>query len=119
IDFAAAGGTNFSKLELMRSKNKMSKDNTSLSHVGHTAQEMLGFLKDIHSLTPEIIKTDAVIISGGIQGFLQAYDLISRCPMPAIYGQASALLKRAMESYEVLEHYLQNQMRNYRMAEKL
>ncbi len=119
IDFSAAGGTNFSKLELMRSKNELKEDNAIFSYVGHSAQEMMGFLIDICASYPHNIQTESVIISGGIQDYIQAYSLIAQSPLPAIYGQASALLKRAIDSYEALEDFLLNQMLGYRMAEKL
>lgn len=119
IDFGAAGGTNFSKLEIMRSKNELSNDNMIFSMVGHTAGEMMKFLNDIYKEHSKDIKTEAVIVSGGIQDYIQAYNLVSQSPIPAIYGQASALLKRAMNSYEELEKYLLNQLLGYRMAEKI
>lgn len=119
VDFAAAGGTNFSKLELMRSKNEYKDINEVFSLVGHTAEEMLSFVQEIYENNPDSIQVENLIISGGITDFIQAYGLVAQSPIPAIYGQASALLKRAMKSYEELETFLEQQLLGFRMAEKI
>lgn len=104
IEFAAAGGTNFSKLELMRNDLK-SRFLTPFVHVGHTAEEMVNL---VNTLVPELkdkVKCNTVIISGGIKNFLDGYYLLSKSTLNAIYGQASAFLKYALESQEALDEF--------------
>lgn len=119
VEFGAAGGTNFSKLELMRSQQDRKNENEVLAYVGHSAEEMIKFVRDIVGEEDNVINTNSIIISGGIRDYMHAYSLIAQSPIKAIYGQASALLKRAKESYEELQSYLDNQLLGYRMAEEL
>ena len=58
-----------------------------------------------------------VIISGGIQSFLDGYYLINKIKLPAVYGQASALLKHARNNYDELYQFLDLQINGLRMAE--
>ena len=72
-----------------------------------------------------IIKTEKrtfacqeIIISGGVKSFLDGYYLVERCPMTAVFGQASAFLKHAMD-YESLRKYVELQVSGYKIASKL
>lgn len=115
IDFAANGGTNFSKLELLRNKplKEYYEDVVSL---GHTAAEMVNFLNvGIQKLGPNR-KCDNVIISGGVKNFLDGYYLTTKANANAIFGQASAFLKQANESQEALDKYAEMQIRGLLMA---
>jgi isopentenyl-diphosphate delta-isomerase len=69
----------------------------------------------------EIIQTSEVrcrqvIISGGIKNFLDGYYLIKKCSIPAIFGQASSILKYAKESYDELYNFLEAQLKGYTLA---
>ena len=61
-------------------------------------------------------KCQKVIISGGIQDFLDGYYFISKSSLPAIYGQASAFLKYANNGQEELDQYAQHQIKGLLMA---
>jgi isopentenyl-diphosphate delta-isomerase len=111
LDFGAFGGTNFSRLELLRSDPDRMENYAPLVYVGHTADEMAGFVREswVHNNTQ--IKCKQIIVSGGVENFLHGYALINSMPIPAIYGMASAFLKHATGTYEDLRHYAEMQIR--------
>jgi len=113
IEFGAFGGTNFSKLESMRSDRNI-EINLSLSKLGHDAFEMTGFINQI--VEQGDTKCKEVIISGGISSFLDGYYLINKCKLNSIYGQASALLPHARKSYESLKKYMEQQIESLQLA---
>lgn len=117
IDFAANGGTNFSKLELLRndSLNEYYEDIIAL---GHSAKEMVGFLNASIQELGEERKCNNVIISGGIKNFLDGYYLTSKANIPAIYGQAAPFLKYANESQEALDTFAELQIKGLLMSQK-
>ncbi len=115
IDFGAFGGTNFSKLELMRNDDVFVKELIPLKNVGHTADEMLEMINRLVSDNKEI-KAKQIIISGGIGSFLDGYYLVNKSKLPAIYGQGSAFLKYAMQDYKSLQSFVQSQIKGLEMA---
>jgi len=115
IEFGAFGGTNFSKLELLRNENSGIKELAPLKNVGHTAKEMLEFIDEI-AKEDKRIKAKQIIISGGIDSFLDGYYLINKCELSAVYGQGSAFLKYAMQDYESLQKFVQLQINGLEMA---
>jgi isopentenyl-diphosphate Delta-isomerase len=116
IEFGAFGGTNFAKLELLRNNQLEQEVFGSISHIGHSAIDMLGFINEIESLHQEI-KCRQLIISGGVKSFLDGFYLIGKSKLPAIYGQASGMLKYARESYEELKQYVTLQTKGFRLAQ--
>jgi isopentenyl-diphosphate delta-isomerase len=56
------------------------------------------------------VRCHEVIISGGIQSFLDGYYLTEKLNMSAVYGQASSFLKHAQGDYKVLHDYIQAQV---------
>ena len=76
---------------------------------------MLEYLNDILN-TDKGIKCDQDIISGGITTILDGYYLIEKSSVKAIYGQASAFLKNAVESYDDLRNYAMAQIRGLQLA---
>ena len=116
VDFAAGGGTNFAKLELLRSDAARQEIYTQLAHTGHTAEEMVGFTNDIAAELGDAIRCRQVIISGGVQGFLDGYYLIRKLRLNAVYGQASGFLKHARGTYEELYAYVEAQVRGLELA---
>lgn len=118
IDFAAMGGTNFSKLELSRQKDNRAEFEP-LINVGHTALEMTKMVNEIVTISPNDIICKQIIISGGIGDFLDGFHLIKLCKLPAIYGQASKLLKYAMINYESLGKYIESQTQGLTIANSL
>ena len=95
VDFASSGGTNFALLELLRSEPQKLEWFESLTKIGHSASEMVGFVNQVLPDLGDEARCPELIISGGISDFLEGYYLISKVDMPAIYGQASAFLKHA------------------------
>lgn len=115
IELAAFGGTNFAKVELLRSDETRRQYYEPLSHIGHDAFEMTEMINDI--VEEKIsINCRQIIISGGIQTFLDGYCLISRCKLPAIYGQASGFLKYASKSYDDLYTFVKYQVDGIKLA---
>lgn len=116
IEFAAAGGTNFALLELLRSDEEKQLVYGNISRVGHTAQEMLEWTNRIRQELGEECRVRHLIISGGIQDFLDGYYLTQKSTIPAVYGQASAFLKYARGDYETLQKFVQAQIRGLELA---
>jgi isopentenyl-diphosphate delta-isomerase len=110
IEFAALGGTNFSKLEIQRADCKFW---STLAHVGHTAEEMVEFVNEITSNTEK-----EFIISGGVKDFIHAYELMSTMRSKSIVGMAGAFLRPARESEEALRTFTRNFILGLQMAEQ-
>jgi isopentenyl-diphosphate delta-isomerase len=115
IEFAAFGGTNFAVVEMMRENTKSKSDYEPFAHVGVDAATMLEIVNQLNNKNSRL-RCSQIIISGGIKNFLDGYYLISRSKLSAIYGQASAFLKHARESYEQLYTFVENQVNGLRMA---
>ena len=49
IEFGASGGTNFAKLELLRNENGDAAHHEELANIGHSAEEMVGFVNNLNS----------------------------------------------------------------------
>ncbi|MCF8239036.1 MAG: isopentenyl-diphosphate delta-isomerase [Saprospiraceae bacterium] len=116
VDLAAAGGTNFARLENLRRTDHLQEHWAPMVHVGHHAEEMVEWIRHIQQEKKGELACQQIIISGGIRHFLDGYYLTERCPMPAIYGQASVLLKVAQQGEEALQNYLEAQIRGLEMA---
>lgn len=115
IEFGAYGGTNFSKLELLRGDRQKHEGNLPFAFVGQSALQMVSSVNQILKENPDTVCRQ-LIISGGVQNALDGYYLTSRSELPAIFGMASAILKHASESYESLESFLQNQVQALALA---
>jgi len=116
IDFAAHGGTNFSKVELLRNTPEKKQVFDSLINIGHSAEEMMLMTNQILGELGNKALCKEVIISGGIQSFLDGYYLINKINTKAVYGQGSAFLKHARGSYEVLQQFVKSQIEGLRLA---
>lgn len=142
IDTAANGGTNFSKLELYRADDLSRAAYGPIVRVGHTADEMVTTINRLAAATeqartqvqtplsapqaqspkgklPELashVRCHHLIISGGIQTFLDGYYLTQKSIIPAVYGQASAFLRYAREDYPTLQRYVRTQIRGLELA---
>jgi len=117
IEFASYGGTNFTLLEDKR-KNKSNEGvgyNHQFSKIGHSAEEMIGFLKDI---SKNKIRCKNFIISGGVSDALYAHYLLESMPnnTNSVVGMASALLKYSTEDYETLKKYILNLKNQFNLA---
>ena len=117
IDFAANGGTNFSKLELIRNKELMD-DYKNVVNLGHGPKEMIEFLNQSLAEIGADCKCENVIISGGVKDFLDGYYYTSRANHQSFYGQASAFLKHAKSGQEDLDNFIERQIKGLQMASK-
>lgn len=116
IDFAANGGTNFAKLELLRSDPAKLELFQQLALVGHSAEEMVQFTNQLVEELGNAVLCRQIIISGGIRHFLDGYYLINKIQVPAIYGQASGFLQHAQGDYEELQAYISLQVKGLELA---
>ena len=116
VDFAASGGTNFARLELLRSDKAKQEIFTHLANIGHTAEEMVQFTNQIVSELGSKMECGQVIISGGVRSFLDGYFLMNKLNLPCVYGQASGFLKHATGEYEELREYVKAQIEGLELA---
>lgn len=116
IEFAAAGGTNFARLELLRSDEEKRLIFDNISRVGHSSAEMLEWANRICRDLGQDCRAQHLIISGGVNDFLDGYYLTQKSLLPAVYGQASAFLKYAREDYKTLQQFVQAQIRGLELA---
>lgn len=114
VDFASHGGTNFTKLELLRSDDTTSLD--PLTTVGHTAKEMVAMSNQLKEELGDKMLCKQIIISGGIKDFLDGYYLLKKSKIKAIYGQAGAFLKHARGEYQALQKYVETQRKGLQMS---
>jgi len=117
IEFAAAGGTNFSKLELLRSEPMKQAIFQKIAVVGHSAVEMTHFVNQIKTELGDQCRTRHLIISGGVQDFLDGFYLLKKSTLPAVYGQASSFLRHARGDYADLRAFAESQVRGLELAE--
>lgn len=116
VDFAASGGTNFALLELLRSEEDKLNAHQGLTRVGHDATEMVQLVNKLFTDHLGTVQCPATIISGGISDYLDGYYAISKLKGVAIYGQASAFLKHARNSYEELQQHVEQQQAGLQVA---
>lgn len=116
VDFAANGGTNFSKLELLRSDPVRQAVYGSLANVGHSAAEMVDMTNRIFAELGDKVQCREVIISGGVKSFLDGYYLTEKINTTAVYGQASEFLRHARGEYEELKSFVEGQIRGLELA---
>jgi isopentenyl-diphosphate Delta-isomerase len=109
FELAAFGGTNFAKVELVRSSPYKKEFFEPISMIGHTAGEMLEIINK-YAESGNKSGCRQIIISGGIHSFLDGYYYMSKSILPAIYGQASGLLRYARGNYEDLQKFITGQI---------
>ncbi len=106
IELSGFGGTNFTKLEKIRS----GKTENDFESIGETSFDMLNFLNKND-------KSIDIIVSGGVNNPLDAYYLKTISKNPTIIGQASNVLKHALIGEENLFQYILNFILKMRLAE--
>ena len=114
IDFAAAGGTNFAKLELLRNQDPSLE---VLAKVGHSAEEMVAMVNELLMELGDQILCRQLIISGGIRNYLDGYYHMQKAGLPSIYAMASAFLKHAQGDYETLRSFIEREARGLALAQ--
>jgi isopentenyl-diphosphate Delta-isomerase len=115
IEFAAFGGTNFSKLEMLRSEKGTSDSFGPLANVGEPASEMVGYLNSILE-EEKLVQCRQAIISGGIKSFLDGFYLMKKLKMVSVFGQASGFLRHSREGYDELQKYVDHQVKGLKLA---
>ncbi|MCB0704888.1 MAG: isopentenyl-diphosphate delta-isomerase [Saprospiraceae bacterium] len=116
VDFAANGGTNFARLELLRSESEKQDLFGALAQVGHSASDMVTMTNQLIDELGSERQCNQIIISGGVGNFLDGYYLTKKVGLPAIYGQASGFLKHARGEYPELQRYVAGQIRGLELA---
>ena len=116
IDFGAAGGTNFARLELLRSAAATADAFQPLALVGHTFTDMTDMTNALYQELGDTAQCHQLIISGGIRHFLDGFYAVKKSTLPAVYGQASAFLEHARGDYDTLHQFIQKQIRGLEMA---
>lgn len=114
IEFAAFGGTNFARVELLRDEKFSQSLFEPLSNIGEDAPAMVEMVNRI--VAGESPECKELIISGGIKNFLDGYYLIRKSTLPAIYGMASGFLKHAQGDYDQLREFVHAQVKGLEMA---
>ena len=115
IEFAAYGGTNFSRLELMRNDIRRTELYRPFIYVGQSSEQMIKIVNQLISEKKPVC--NQLIISGGIKNYLDGYYLTSLSQMPAVYGMASSVLKHAAADDGTLKIYLEEQIIAFRFAQ--
>ena len=116
VEFAAGGGTNFARLELLRSDPVRAGVYAALERVGHSAAEMVALVNAAAAeLGPDLACRD-VVISGGVGDFLDGHYLRAKCRLNSVYGQASAFLRHATGDYDELRAFVATQVRGLELA---
>jgi isopentenyl-diphosphate delta-isomerase len=117
IEFAAHGGTNFAKLELLRSDDVQQELFNSITKIGHSYTQMIEFVNEIQEENSDKVLCNQFIISGGVKNFLDGYYGMNKIQGNAVYGQASTLLKYAENSYEAVHEYIESQIKGLKLAQ--
>ncbi len=116
IDFAAHGGTNFSKVELLRGRKEDQILYEDVAHLGHNAIEMVEFTNHALKQLGKKALCKEVIISGGVKSFLDGYYLMNKININSVYGQGSAFLEHAQGSYDKLREFINGQIKGLELA---
>ena len=116
VDFAANGGTNFAKLELLRSDKTRQEIYGQLANVGHSATEMVNMTNEILADLGDKAQCQQVIISGGVKTFLDGYYLTEKLNTNCVYGQASSFLQHARGEYQELKDFVDSQVQGLELA---
>lgn len=111
IELAAFGGTNFTRLEQLRSKEKRGE---AFSRVGHTALEMVEFLNEL-ARGNAAYAAKQIIISGGIENCLDGFYLRETLNYPSVIGQAKNFLVHA-HNYDDLAQFAAEETAGLKMA---
>jgi isopentenyl-diphosphate delta-isomerase len=109
FEFGAYGGTNFAKLESLRSDLHAQAAGLALSSVGHTASEMTHMLNHLYKQKPKLFDHKLLIVSGGLKNFLDGYYCIQKLQTKAIYAHAGAFLQPASEGIDALTQFVETQ----------
>ena len=115
IEFGAFGGTNFSRLELLRQSPSSFKQRFGdFARIGHSAEQMVQEVNRILQENPKAVNN--FIISGGIKNVLHGYKLVKKCKGHSVIGRANSYLKAAQADYSELQNFVQNDLAEWAFA---
>ncbi|MDC0255146.1 hypothetical protein OAK75_09605 [Bacteriovoracales bacterium] len=117
IDFGAFGGTNFTKLEMMRSKVTDFSSFSNFSYVGHTADEMVIWARQVLDKLGSKALCKSFIISGGVKDSLHGFYLMEKLGASCVYAQAKAFLEKGREGFPALRTFVENQLRGLALSQ--
>ncbi len=116
VEFASYGGTNFSKIEWERNTDRKERKHP-LNYIGHTASEMVSFLSQVED---NFVKNNvSLVFSGGMKSSIDGHYYMSHYKGNTFYGQASTLLQYALKSQSDLSKYIESELANLLLAQKL
>lgn len=116
IEFGALGGTNFSLVELNRSKPVAAEVYNPFIHIGHTADNMTQTINQLVDELGDQVKVKSLIVSGGITSVLDGYYLTHISKLPAVFGMGSAFLRHSMGDYDKLQDYVDKLAKGIQLA---
>ena len=118
IEFGAFGGTNFSRLESLRTEGDILQGQKDLTFVGHSAREMVAHTNRIlkQKGNEGMIQCKNFIISGGIRSPLVGLELMNLCQGECIFAMASPFLEAASRGYDFLRDLVHKQLEQLAMA---
>lgn len=114
IELAGFGGTNFSKLEMLRNEKGINTEYEALVKLGHTPLEMIKILNELLEKNPTYGQKQ-IIISGGVENFLDGFYLRESLNFSSVIGQARNYIKVA-KNYSELKKIMQEQIEGMKMA---
>lgn len=117
IEFAAHGGTNFARLEMLRGEKDLAESYGPLAMVGHDVFEMSEMVNQVWKELGEQVNCHEIIISGGVKTFLDGYYLVNKLNLTGVYGQASAFLQHAQGEYDQLRTFVHRQIDGLKLAQ--
>ena len=120
VEFAAFGGTNFTKIEQARHDAFKSGKKTLLLDFtanGHGASEMVGWVNSI--LKKEEVNCKTFIISGGIKSMVHGHSLRERLNADSAIGMASVYLQKALVDQNAVDELISEQIEALRLAKML
>jgi isopentenyl-diphosphate delta-isomerase len=117
IEFAAHGGTNFARLEMLRAEKDLVQSYAPLAMVGHDVFEMSEMVNQVWKELGEQVNCHEIIISGGVKTFLDGYYLMNKLNLTGVYGQASAFLQHAQGEYDQLRTFVHRQIEGLKLAQ--
>lgn len=114
IDLSGFGGTSFTKIELLRSQKKFREFYNPLIGLGESNEDMI---ENLNKLSEQGLGRDkTIIVSGGINNFLDGYYYLSKLRFNAIYAYAGNILKHAKISSSNLIDFLNMDIEGYNLS---
>ncbi len=98
IELASFGGTNFTKLEILR--NNKNECLTPLINVGHDSKQMI---KKLNLLYSDTNKNKEIIISGGLKNSLDGFYFRENLKFNSVFAFAGAILPYAKDEQKLFE----------------